>query len=72
MVMAVPFGWGIGVLAAYLLAGPDFGQLPAVTVPLGILASIAFALTPVFEPRTRLAVMAGGTMLFILIARMVG
>jgi hypothetical protein len=72
VVMAVPFGWGAGVLAAYLLAGPDFGQLPAATVPLGILGSIAFALMPLFKPKTRLAVMAGGTVVFILIARIAG
>jgi hypothetical protein len=72
VVMAVPFGWGMGVLAAYLLAGSNFGQLPAATVPLGILGSIAFALMPRFKPGTRLAVMTGGTVVFILIARFVG
>jgi hypothetical protein len=72
VVTAVPFGWGMGVLVAYLLAGPDFGQLPAATVPLGILASIAFALMPLFKPQTRLTFMAGGTVVFILIARLFG
>jgi hypothetical protein len=29
-----PFGWGLGVVAAHLMAGHDFGQLLALTVPL--------------------------------------
>ena len=72
IVMAVPFGWGLGVLAAFLLAGPNFGQLPAATVPLSIVVSIGFALIPRFKPRTRLAVTAGGTVVFILLARLAG
>jgi hypothetical protein len=40
VITALPFGWGLGVIAAYLLAGPSFGQLPALTVPLGIIAAI--------------------------------
>jgi hypothetical protein len=72
VVMAVPFGWGLGVLAAYLIAGPNFGQLPAATVPIGIVASIAFVLIPGFKPRTRLSVVTGGTVLFILLARLTG
>jgi hypothetical protein len=36
---AFPFGWGLGVFVAYLVAGKNFGQLPVLTVPLGIAAS---------------------------------
>ena len=32
--IALPFGWGLGVVAAHLMAGHDFGQLLALTVPL--------------------------------------
>src|SRR5207247_3335998 len=46
VIAAFPFGWDLGVVAAYLLAGSDFGQLPALTVPLGIAAAIIFALLP--------------------------
>lgn len=70
VVMALPFGWGLGVFLAYVLAGSSFGQLPAATVPLGIVASLVFALWPSLSPRTRLTVMAAGTVLFLLFARL--
>jgi hypothetical protein len=64
---AFPFGWGFGVSAAYMLAGCDFGQLPALTVPLGIIAAIIFALLPLLSARRRLLIMVAGTGLFILL-----
>ena len=67
VVAAFPFGWGLGVAAAYLLAGPDFAQLPALTVPLGFIAAIVFALLPLLSARKRLLMMVGGTGLFILL-----
>ncbi len=71
VVMALPFGWGLGVLAAYILAGKNFGQLPAATVPLGIIAALAFALWPSLKPSTRLKVTFGGSAAFILFAWLV-
>jgi anti-sigma factor RsiW len=68
VIFAIPFGWGLGVLAAYLIAGSNFGQLPLMTVPLGIAAAVAFAAVPRFNAWTRFAVTAGGTALFILAA----
>jgi hypothetical protein len=67
VIAAFPFGWGLGVTAAYLLAGSDFGQLPALTVPLGIIAAIVFALLPLLSARKRLLIMVAGTGLFILL-----
>jgi hypothetical protein len=67
VIAAFPFGWGLGVVAAYLLAGPDFGQLPALTVPLGIMAAIVFALLPLLRARKRLLIMVAGTGLSILL-----
>jgi len=64
---AFPFGWGLGVFIAYLVAGKNFGQLPALTVPLGIIASIAFALARSLSPGTRLTIMAAGTVVFLLL-----
>jgi hypothetical protein len=64
---AFPFGWGAGVTAAHLLAGPDFGQLPALTVPLGIIAAIVLALLPLMSAQKRLLVMVVGTGFFILL-----
>ncbi|MGH9805687.1 MAG: hypothetical protein ACRD9W_00220 [Terriglobia bacterium] len=69
VVMAFPFGWGLGVFVAYLIAGSDFGQLPAVTVPLSIVAAVVFALWPSVKPSTRLTVLLAGTAAFILFAR---
>ena len=67
MLMAIPFGWGLGVLAAYVVAGKEFGQLPVATVPLGIIASIAFALWPSIRAGTRLAVMVVGCVAFVVL-----
>ena len=67
VLLAIPFGWGLGVLAAYVVAGKEFGQLPMATVPLGIIGSIAFALWPSIRAGTRLAVMAAGCAAFILL-----
>jgi hypothetical protein len=70
VVMAFPFGWGIGVLVAYLIAGSNFGQLPAATVPIGIVAAMVFALWPFLKPSTRLAVMLVGTAMFVFFVRL--
>jgi hypothetical protein len=67
VILALPFGWGLGVVAAYLIAGPNFGQLPAGTVPLAIVASIAFALAPSVAVTTRFLVMAAGTLGFVVL-----
>ena len=67
VITAFQFGWGLGVTAAYLLAGPDFGQLPALTVPVGIIAAIIFALLPLMSARRRLLIMVAGTGFFILL-----
>lgn len=67
VLMALPFGWGLGVFAAYVLAGGNFGQLPAATVPIGIIAAVAFAFWSRITPITRLKVTFGGTVAFALI-----
>ena len=66
--MALPFGWGLGVLAAYAIAGPDFGQLPAGTVPIALVGSIVFAVQPSISAKTRFTVMAVGTAAFVFLA----
>ncbi|MBV9686076.1 MAG: hypothetical protein JO096_02555 [Alphaproteobacteria bacterium] len=68
VIAALPFGWGLGLTAAYLIAGHDFGQLPALTVPLGIVVAIAFALSPLLTPGKRLAILVIGSGLFILLS----
>jgi hypothetical protein len=65
LLAALPFGWAIGVFAAYAIAGPDFGQLPVVTVPICIAAALVFALVPVLSAGTRLRIMLGGTAAFV-------
>lgn len=65
--LALPFGWAMGVLAAYVIAGPDFGQLPIATVPLGMLASIIFVFSPISRLEMRVVVMAVGTSGFLLL-----
>ena len=69
VVAAFPFGWGLGVLAALLLVGHDFGVFPVLTIIPGILGAIAFAVSPVLTPGRRLAILVVGTGLFILLGR---
>ena len=52
---------GAGSVAAHLMAGHDFGQLLALTVPLCIVAAVAFALSPLLTPGKRLAILSIGT-----------
>ena len=65
--LALPAGWGLGVALAYAVAGPNFGQLPALTVPISILVAIVFALSPSIAAQTRLAILAAATGFFVLI-----
>ena len=54
------------------VAGKDFGQLPAATVPLGILAALVFALWPSVKPRTRLTILVAGALVFFVFAQLTG
>ena len=71
VIAAFPFGWMVGVFAAYLVAGPNFGQLPIMTVPLAIVAAIVFAVMPVWSAWTRLAIMIVGTGLLVALSHVV-
>ncbi len=42
-----PFAWGAGALAAYIIAGEEMGALPAVLIPVVLVAALAFSLIPV-------------------------
>jgi hypothetical protein len=64
-ILALPFGCGFGVLLAYIVAGTNFGQLPALTVPISIVAAMVFAFTSSVSAHWRLAVMAGGAAAFV-------
>jgi hypothetical protein len=68
LLLAFPCGWGLGVTAAYLVAGADFGQLPAFTVPVGILVALVFAVVPVLALERRVQALGVGTVLFVLLA----
>ena len=68
VLLALPFGWGLGLLVAYLIAGKHFGQLPAVTVALGIVAAVSFALSSAVKLKTRFLVMLIGSIVFIFFA----
>ena len=71
VVLAFPSGWGVGVLSALIISGRNFGQLPLLTVPLGIIAAIVFALWPSFKASTRFKVMLAGSVAFVLLAWLV-
>lgn len=60
VVAAFPFAWGVGVLIARLLVGPDMGALPALTILIALVGAITYALLPISPPVTRRNVMAGG------------
>jgi hypothetical protein len=61
LLLVLPFGWMVGVVAAIVLTGGAIGQLPMMTVPLGILGAGIFAVLPMVPVNTRLSVMAFGT-----------
>jgi len=65
VIMAVPFGWGVGVAAAMLAAGRDVGVLPVATIPVATIGSVVFALSSAATPLIRLAVLSVGTALFL-------
>jgi hypothetical protein len=67
-ILALPFGWGVGVVLAYAIAGKDFGQLPVGTVPVSIVASLVFALSPSIPAKTRFTVVAVGTAVFVVMS----
>jgi hypothetical protein len=69
VIVAFPFGWGIGVFIAFLIAGRDFGQLPALTVIIGLAASIVFAVAPILTPAIRLTILLVGTGIFLVLGR---
>lgn len=68
LLLAFPCGWGLGLVAALAIGGTDFGQLPALTVPFGILVALVFAVLPFIALETRVKVLAGGTIFFVLLA----
>lgn len=70
-VLALPFGWGLGVLLAYVIAGKNFGQLPVATVPVCLIATLVFAFWPSIKPSTRLKIMLGGSVVFIVLGWLV-
>jgi hypothetical protein len=58
---ALPCGACSGVVAAYLLAGgPNIGHAPLWTVPVGLVAAVAFALLPFLGAQTRFMIMMVG------------
>lgn len=69
---AIPFAYMAGLLAAFLLAGgPNIGQGPALTIPLALLASIAFAAVPLLAARIRFVILAVGAVVLFLVVRAV-
>jgi hypothetical protein len=66
VIMAVPFGWGLGVVVAMLAVGRDVGVLPAAIIPFAIIGSIWFALSSAIPPLLRLATLTAGTVLFLI------
>src|SRR5260370_29133913 len=60
IVAAIAFGSTLGLVIALVLAGSDFGQLPVITVPIAIVASIAFAISPFRTAGTRFVIMFMG------------
>ena len=61
LLLVLPFGWMVGLVAAVILTGGAIGQLPMLTIPIAILGALIFAVVPFIRVRTRLAVMGFGT-----------
>lgn len=67
VVMIIPFGWGIGVVISDVFTRGDIGQSPALTVPLGILAAIIFAVWPSVTLLTKTKVLFFGSVFMIVL-----
>ena len=67
LAVAIPCGWLLGVGAAEVVLGRDFGVFPVITIPLGLIAAVTFALMSRINPSLRLAVLAGGSVVLFLI-----
>jgi hypothetical protein len=61
LLLVIPFGWMVGVVAAIVLSAGAVGQLPMLTIPIATLGSLAFAVLPIFPVGTRLVVMGAGS-----------
>ena len=58
---ALPCGYFFGVVAAFLVAGgPELGQAPMWTVPVGLVVAVLFALLPFVGAQTRFVTMVVG------------
>lgn len=58
----------VGLLFAFMLAGgTNWGQLPAATIPLGVVGAFIFAQLSYFRWQTRLAIMILGTVFLALL-----
>jgi hypothetical protein len=55
--LAIPAGSAAGLLAAFVLTFGKIGQLPILTVPAGIVATMIYALRPSIEPARRIKVL---------------
>jgi hypothetical protein len=63
-IIALPFGWFLGLVAAIALSGGiAFGQLPMITVPAGLLSGFIIAFLPLGTPAGRLKLMTIATAL---------
>jgi len=69
VLVGIAFGWMLGAFLAFLIAGPSFGQLPLLTVPIGLAAGIAFALIPVLTTAKRIGIMVAATVLIVLVVK---
>jgi hypothetical protein len=57
LLAALPLGYCAGLLAAFAMSrGFDIGQGPLLTIPIGLLLAIAFALVPILDARTRFTI----------------
>jgi hypothetical protein len=61
LLLVLPFGWMVGVMAAIVLSAGAVGQLPMITIPIALLGSLVFAVVPILPVGTRLLVMSVGS-----------
>jgi hypothetical protein len=62
ILIALPFGWFLGLVAAFVLSGGgDWEQTPILTVPAGLLLGFLAALLPIGSAAARLKWMAIAT-----------
>jgi hypothetical protein len=70
LAVALPAGGYLGVFLALMFGGRDFGQLPIVTVPVGLVAATVFSVWPSIRIEMRFIFVVSCLAVFIILNKL--